>query len=118
MHERSSRIKIASALAIAAILLASCTKSPTKDQQIAIDAFAAAAEQCVYDVRDRGLPYTKAPNCARLAREHGRLIVDLRFREAESTLETRHKLCSAMGDAWVAVAVSNARHAEKVERIW
>lgn len=113
-------IAIASLLSIS-MLVMGCSKELTGKGEDVAGAFANAADNCLLDVRDKDIPYTKSFSCKNLSGLH--LAAINVGNPTDFSTRAREDYNGAFKSAWTAVALNNYKaatgyHWEPTDRIW
>lgn len=102
--------------ACASAFLTSCARgAASAEQRASVKALLSTSEQCVYDVRDRGMKYESSQNCNALG------ALSLQYVSAGggssgAPLETEIEFERARVQAWMALALSASDG--RASRIW
>jgi hypothetical protein len=103
---------------LGAWVLAGCEGAEMRSVQARI--LANAADECVYDVRDRGLTYETSRNCSSLSGLASQYIAVGGFKDLGVPKNPSHAQLaqSARTSAWMARALSNTKPGSRGVAIW
>ncbi len=102
------------AIALTLTALSACDDGNDTQAEAAAREMMAAADDCLMDVRDRGMPYQQSPSCTTKLSRASKRYTDrpVRLTYTDETVIPRHAYLAevAKSTAWSAAALSNGMH--------